>query len=175
MASTINDTTEKGAKFVPQSLKPDSLEKILGGLALVLLAAAVISLAKGYAEWHRLPWQVWLHLSTILTALVITPIMMWRKRGDKMHRILGRVWSIAMFVTAVISFDIRLIGQGSFSYIHLLSVLTVIIVPLLILAARRHNVIAHRKHVRGIVIGALLVAGFFTFPFNRIMGEWLFG
>ena len=158
-----------------KSIKPDLLEKILGLLALVLLAAALVSLFKGRDQWHLLPWQVWLHLSTIIVALVITPIMMWRKRGDGLHRKLGWVWSIAMFLTAIISFDIRMIADGNFSFIHILSVLTIVIVPLLVLAARRHDVIAHRKHVRGIVVGALLIAGFFTFPFNRIMGQWLFG
>jgi uncharacterized membrane protein len=29
--------------------------------------------------------------------------------------------------------------------------------------------------VRGMVTGALLVAGFFTFPFGRMLGAWLFG
>jgi hypothetical protein len=24
------------------------------------------------------------------------------------------------------------------------------------------------------VLGALLIAGFFTFPFNRLLGHWLF-
>ncbi|WP_240330871.1 hypothetical protein [Sphingorhabdus sp. Alg239-R122] len=162
-------------KSRPKSLKPDLLEKILGALSLILLAAALVSLFKGRSEWHILPWQVWLHLSTILTALITTPFMMWRKRGDKMHRWMGWIWSIAMLVTALVSFDIRMIARGNFSYIHLLSLLTVVVVPLLVLSARRHNVIAHRKHVRGIIIGALLVAGFFTFPFNRIMGQWLFG
>jgi len=29
--------------------------------------------------------------------------------------------------------------------------------------------------VRGLIIGALLIAGFFTFPFHRLLGHWLFG
>ena len=41
--------------------------------------------------------------------------------------------------------------------------------------ARTHRVAAHRRSIRGIVIGALLVAGFFTFPFDRLLGSWLFG
>ena len=181
MASVIDNSSEKKAAVPIKSIKPDLMEKILGGLALMLLAAAVIALVKGYSQWNVLPWQVWLHLVTLLTALVITPVMLWRKRGDGMHRKLGWIWSIAMFATAVISFDIRGLYDanggynGSFSLIHLLSVLTVIVVPLLVLAARRHDVVAHRKHVRGIVMGALLIAGFFSFPFNRIMGQWLFG
>ena len=32
----------------------------------------------------------------------------------------------------------------------------------------------HRGSVRGMVTGALLVAGFFTFPFDRMLGHWLF-
>jgi uncharacterized membrane protein len=33
----------------------------------------------------------------------------------------------------------------------------------------------HRRTIRALVIGALLVAGFFTFPFGRMLGVWLFG
>jgi uncharacterized membrane protein len=32
----------------------------------------------------------------------------------------------------------------------------------------------HRRSVRAMVTGALLIAGFFTFPFNRLLGHWLF-
>jgi uncharacterized membrane protein len=48
-------------------------------------------------------------------------------------------------------------------------------VILLVWYARRHQVARHRGAVRGMVMGALLVAGFFTFPFGRLMGRWLFG
>jgi hypothetical protein len=40
--------------------------------------------------------------------------------------------------------------------------------------ARSHNVPAHRRAVRGLVVGALLAAGFFTFAFDRLLGHWLF-
>jgi uncharacterized membrane protein len=56
----------------------------------------------------------------------------------------------------------------------LLSVATLVLVPLLVITARRHNVARHRRTVRGIIIGALLIAGFFTFPFDRLLGHWLF-
>ena len=156
-------------------LAPDTLEKILGCLALVLLAAALMALFRGRSQWGALPWQLWAHLATVLTALILTPVMMWRRRGDRLHRWLGWTWCVAMFATAMFSFAIRMINNGAFSLIHLLSVLTVVLVPLLILAARRHRIDVHRRRVRGLVIGALLVAGFFTFPFHRLMGEWLFG
>ena len=37
-------------------------------------------------------------------------------------------------------------------------------------AARTHKVALHRSSVRGMVTGALLIAGFFTFPFGRLLG-----
>jgi uncharacterized membrane protein len=56
-----------------------------------------------------------------------------------------------------------------------LSLFVLVMVPRLILQARAHNVAGHRSTVRGLVIGALLIAGFFTFPFNRLLGQWLLG
>jgi uncharacterized membrane protein len=47
-------------------------------------------------------------------------------------------------------------------------------VPLIVFYARRHEWKRHRSAVRAMVAGALLVAGFFTFPFGRLLGTWLF-
>jgi uncharacterized membrane protein len=80
-----------------------------------------------------------------------------------------------MALTAALSFGIRGINEGGFSLIHILSAWTLIQVPLIVWRARRHEHAKHRLAVRGMVIGALLVAGFFTFPFDRLMGRWLFG
>jgi uncharacterized membrane protein len=63
----------------------------------------------------------------------------------------------------------------SFSPIWLLSIFVLIQVPRMILAARRHDMIAHGRGARAMVIGAFLVAGFFTLPFGRLLGSWLFG
>jgi len=61
------------------------------------------------------------------------------------------------------------------SLIHILSAWTLIQLPLIVWHARNHRHQKHRGAVRGMVIGALLAAGFFTFPFERLMGRWLFG
>ncbi|APG63658.1 hypothetical protein LPB140_06375 [Sphingorhabdus lutea] len=151
------------------------MERALALLSIILLTAAVIAVAKGMDQWHILPWQIWAHLATLATALVITPIMLLRKRGDKSHRIFGWIWALSMLATALISFDIRLTNDGNFSLIHILSVITVIGVPVLIISARRRDIKRHRSQARGFIIGALLVAGFFTFPFDRLLGHWLFG
>lgn len=159
-------------KFKP--IAPDRFERILAGGAVVLLAAVVIALAKGWGEWDRIPATVWAHLATITVATALTPIMLLRRRGDRLHRRMGWVWASAMILTAAISFAIRDINQGGLSFIHILSAWTLFQVPLIVWSARRHNVAQHRSSVRGMVTGALLVAGFFTFPFDRLLGHWLF-
>jgi uncharacterized membrane protein len=156
-------------------LAPGRSDHVLGGGALVVLAAMSAAIIRGQAEWGQIPPVVWLHLATITIALVLTPVLLWQRRGTPRHRKLGYVWVSAMALTALDSLFIRLIGRGGFSVIHILSAWTLIQVPLIVLAARRHDWKRHRGAVRGMVIGALLIAGFFTFPFDRLLGRWLFG
>ncbi len=80
-----------------------------------------------------------------------------------------------MLATALLSFNVRGINNGQLSPIHLLSAYTVIQAPLIWWAARTHRIAAHRRSVRLMVTGALLIAGVFTFPFGRLLGHWLFG
>lgn len=157
-----------------RSVAPDRLEKALGGLSLVMLGFVAVAVLKGMAEWGNIPAIIWLHLLTIVVALALTPVLLWKPRGTPGHRQIGYVWACAMFLTAVDSLFVTT-KPGHFSPIHLLSVFTIVMVPVLVLAARRGNVARHRRTVRGLIIGALLIAGFFTFPFNRLLGHWLFG
>ncbi len=143
--------------------------------AAVMLAAVLAALARGIDEWDRVPGVVWLHLGTIMVGLALTPVMLLRRRGDRWHRLLGWVWCAALFLTALVSLFVKTIDPGHFSWIHLLSVWTMIQVPVIVLAARRHDWRRHRGAVRGMVAGALLIAGFFTFPFGRLLGHWLLG
>ena len=153
----------------------DGYEKFLAIAALVLLAAVTTALARGHGEWARVPLPVWLHIATVVIALALTPVMLLRRRGDRPHRLLGTIWVAAMLATALISLFVHEISPGRFSVIHILSVWTLIQVPIIWGSARRHNVARHRMAVRGMVTGALLIAGFFTFPFHRLLGHWLFG
>ena len=157
------------------SLAPDRFDQILAAASAVLLIAVLTAIVRGYPDWGDLPPILWGHIITIVVALALTPLMLLRRRGDWLHRRLGWLWAGSLVLTALLSFGIRGINQGGFSLIHILSAWTLIQVPLLVLAARRHDHAKHRSAVRGMVTGALLIAGFFTFPFGRLMGHWLFG
>jgi uncharacterized membrane protein len=151
------------------------LDYVLSVGAVAILIAVLAALVRGADELHNLPLNVWAHLVTILLACALTPLMLLRRRGDRLHRRLGYVWVVMMGLTAAISFDIRIIMDGGFSPIHILSAVTLVSVPLVVLTARQHDHVRHRRIIRILVIGALLTAGFFTFPFNRLLGGWLFG
>jgi uncharacterized membrane protein len=155
-------------------LAADGYEKFLAVAALALLLTVLVALARGHAHWGIVPVLVWAHLATILPALALTPVMLLRPRGDKNHRLLGKLWVAAMFLTAAISFGVRESHHGSLSFIHLISAYVIVAAPLIWWTARNHHVARHRTQVRGMVTGALLIAGFFTFPFGRMLGSWLF-
>ncbi|WP_375397112.1 DUF2306 domain-containing protein [uncultured Sphingomonas sp.] len=156
-------------------ITPDLYERFLAAAATLLLAAMVVALAKGRGQWGEVPVLVWTHLATIIVALALTPWMLLRPRGTRLHRQLGRLWVAAMVATAFISLFVQVIRPGHFTWIHILSIFVLIMAPRVWLTARAHNVAGHRGTVRGLVTGALVIAGYFTFPFDRLLGHWLFG
>lgn len=172
MATTAAGTAPPSAKV---SLRPELFDRILSAAALVLLAFVFAALWRGRSEWGEVPAFVWPHIATIVLAIILTPVMLLRRRGDRLHRRLGWVWVTSMALTALLTFWIRGLNQGSLSLIHILSAWTLIQVPLIVWSARAHNHRRHRNSVRGMVTGALLIAGIFTFPFDRMLGRWLFG
>ncbi|MFD1787315.1 DUF2306 domain-containing protein [Sphingomonas floccifaciens] len=172
MATIIGQADAPPAR---RNLAPDTYERILSGGAVILLIAILAALWRGREQFDRVPGPVWLHLATITLAVALTPVLLLGRRGARRHRTVGTIWVVAMLATAASSFLIREIANGRPSLIHVLSAWTLFQVPLLWWLARTHQVERHRRAVRALVTGALLVAGFFTFPFNRLLGHWLFG
>ena len=171
------------AQNIPEPLGKRLLPNGLLALASMVLAlAAAIALARGQPHWSRVPLLVWVHLAPIRVATSLTPVMLLRRKGDRRHRRIGTVWVAAMLLTAVTSLFFNSgrpggwgVFSGNFSFIHILSVFVLVQVPLIVRRARAHDHVGHEAAVRGMVIGGLLIAGFFTFPFNRMLGTWLLG
>lgn len=92
------------------------------------------------------------------------------------HRTLDWIWVVLMLIVAISAFWIHERQlRGPYSPIHLLSVVTLVMLPLGILYARRHKVLGRRLTMIGLFAGALLIAGAFTFWPGRIMHSVAFG
>lgn len=116
-----------------------------------------------------------IHALAALLAFALGVVQLAGAKGTARHRVIGWGWVAAMAVTAASGFFIQEILPGSFSPIHLLSVLVLVCLPVAILAARRGNVRVHGRTMLGMVIGGLIVAGLFTLLPGRIMHALVFG
>jgi uncharacterized membrane protein len=116
------------------------------------------------------------HAFAAVAAFALGLVQFVAPKGTLPHRTVGWIWVVLMMVIAVSSFWIhgyRMVGP--FSPIHLLSILTLVMVPVAVLHARKHRVLDHRKAMISIFLGALLIAGAFTFLPGRIMHAVAFG
>jgi uncharacterized membrane protein len=117
-----------------------------------------------------------LHAIAAMAAFVLGVVQFAAPKGTLPHRSLGWIWVGLMATVAASSFWIHQIRLfGPWSPIHLLSIFTLVMLPLGVWLAHRHNVNAHRWTMIGIFTGALVIAGLFTFVPGRIMHAVLFG
>ena len=117
-----------------------------------------------------------LHAIAAIAAFVLGVVQLAAPKGTVPHRALGWIWVALMAAVAISSFWMHTIHQfGDFSLIHLLSILTLVSLPWGVWNARRHRVARHRQTMLGLFIGALVIAGGFTFLPGRIMHTVLFG
>ncbi|MFH6784472.1 MULTISPECIES: DUF2306 domain-containing protein [Methylobacterium] len=117
-----------------------------------------------------------LHAAAALAALGLGALQFGLPRGGGRHRQMGKLWVGLMAVVALSSFGISGLRQfGPFSWIHLLSLFTLVALVRAVLYARRGNVAAHRWTMIGLYLGALVITGLFTLMPGRIMGHVVFG
>lgn len=117
-----------------------------------------------------------LHAFAAMAALVLGLVQFAAPKGTLPHRTIGWIWVVLMAVVAASSFwihQIRLVGP--FSPIHVLSIFTLVVLPLAVWRAHTHRVADHRRMMIFIFTGALVVAGLFTLLPGRIMHHVIFG
>ena len=117
-----------------------------------------------------------LHACAALAAFVLGLVQFAGPKGTWRHRVLGWTWAALIAAVAISSFWINTIRQlGPFSLIHLLSVFVLVMLPLALLAAHRHQVATHRRAMLLLFAGTLVIAGAFTLYPGRIMHKVVFG
>ncbi len=112
------------------------------------------------------------HIASASGALVFGAVTLSLRKGTRLHRMLGRTWVTLMALTALVSFWIK--STGHFSWIHLLSVWTLLALAGSIYAVIRGNVRAHRRGMISAYAG-LAIAAVFTLLPGRRLGALLWG
>jgi uncharacterized membrane protein len=117
-----------------------------------------------------------IHAAAAVAALLLGAFVLFRGKGDRRHRMLGKLWVGTMLVVAISSLFIWTIRMwGPFSPIHLLSILTLFLLWRAVSYARAHNIRLHKRTMQYTYIVALVVSGLFTFYPGRIMSKVTFG
>src|SRR5882724_13321069 len=117
-----------------------------------------------------------LHAFAAMAAFALGIVQFAAPKGTLPHRTIGWIWVLLMVGVAISSFwihTIRLVGP--LSPIHLLSIFTLIMVPLAVWRAHTHRVADHKRIMILIFTGALVIAGLFTLVPGRIMHRVIFG
>ena len=117
-----------------------------------------------------------LHAFAAMAALVLGIVQFAAPKGTLPHRTIGWIWVVLMAAVAVSSLwihQIRLLGP--WSPIHLLSIMVLVLLPIAVVSAHRHQVRRHSRIMIGIFSGGLVIAGLFTLLPGRIMHAVIFG
>ncbi|MDF2370632.1 MAG: DUF2306 domain-containing protein [Rhizobiaceae bacterium] len=117
-----------------------------------------------------------IHVLAAILAALLGAVVLFRRKGTSAHRLSGRIWVLLMVITALSSFAIQTINSwGPWSFIHLISIGTLIALVAGIALAQNHQITAHRTTMRSTYAGGLLIAGTLSFMPGRIMHAVVFG
>jgi uncharacterized membrane protein len=117
-----------------------------------------------------------LHAFAAMGAFVLGLVQFAAPKGTLPHRTIGFIWVGLMLVVAVSSFWINYLRWvGPWGPIHLLSIFTLVMLPLAVWKAHTHQVASHRKIMIYLFLGALVIAGLFTLVPGRVMHNVVFG
>jgi uncharacterized membrane protein len=116
------------------------------------------------------------HAFAAMGAFLLGVVQLSAPKGTLPHRTVGWIWVTLMLVVSVSAFFIHQLRiWGQWSPIHLLAIFTLAMLPVAVWRAHKHKVEQHRRAMLGLFVGALVIAGLFTFVPGRIMYAVIFG
>ena len=136
---------------------------------------------EAFTRFSSLDIQV--HWATAVIAFAVGLVQLLASKGTTGHRWRGRLWVALMFATATAAFFIRhgevtgldYLSLKGMSWIHLFVLLTFVQLPLGLWGAMTGRIRTHKFHMVGAFLGALVIAGAFTFIPGRRMHLLFFG
>jgi len=117
-----------------------------------------------------------IHAYCAVLALLIGAAQLFRRKGDRLHRVTGRVWVGLMAVVALSSFFIWTIRTfWLFSPIHLISIFVLVMLWAGVARARRGDIGRHARTMQYTYGLGLVITGLLTFLPGRTMYRVAFG
>lgn len=167
----------------PQAASTFSLApatRIMVGFAATAMSLACLyalaRLAAGLAPDHPnlRDVAIMLHVASVLPAIPLGAWLLLARKGTPRHKQLGKVWVALMVATAISAVFIG--GIGHISWIHIFVPLTLHGAWKTVATARAGNMAAHKSHVVGMYLAALMVPGIAAFALpGRLMNTLVFG
>jgi len=131
----------------------------LGGAwkAVAALALSARPHAPDLALFMDLSPAIKVHLLAALAALVLGGVLMTVRKGRTFHRVAGWIWVTLALTTAGATLFITSLNHGRWSILHLFTGWVLIVLPLAVMWARRHNVARHRRTMMGLFYGGFAI------------------
>lgn len=130
------------------------------GLALSPVGSRMVRAAEGaglhgpdMSVFAALSPVVKVHLITALAALLLGAALMVMRKGRLFHRTAGWLWVGLVSITAGSTLFITSFSHGKWSWLHLFTGWTLIILPLAVMAAKRRKLTYHRRAMMGLFYG----------------------
>lgn len=119
------------------------------------------------------PPAIQIHATAALFSLLWGALILLLPKGSKRHRLMGRIWALAMAVTAGSSLFIPRFGV--LTPIHIFTLIVAVSLPLSIRAIRAGKVARHARGMIRLYLGATVLAGAFALAPGRLMHDVVFG
>ncbi len=122
---------------------------------------------------------MYIHLLTVVPCVFIGAYLLFTKKGGNIHRLLGKIYMSLMVLTAIVALFMEArVGPkflDHFGWVHLFCLLVLWTVPTALMAIRKGKVKVHRGKMIRLYIGAIIIAGGFTFAPGRYLYQLFFG
>ena len=147
------------------------------GMVLILILCALARAAGGLAPHGAALKEAALaiHLAAVVPAIPLGAWVLFRRKGGARHRMLGKMWLALMVTGAVSALWIRHLSGGSLSAIHLLVPIVLVTAWRAVAAARRGDIVAHKRGLVILFTTGLLIPGLIALLPGRLMWLWLVG
>lgn len=180
--SLVSQTPAGRSGLVRRLLISTGAIALIVGVSLAPVGRAVMS-AAAHAHLHgpdmalfaRLPLAIKLHIFGAVAAIAVGAALMLVRKGRTFHRTAGWVWVSLVSLVAGSSLFITSLNHGKFSLLHLFTGWTLIVLPLAVMRAKRHQVTGHGRAMMGLFYGGFLINAFIAFIPGRAMWNLFLG